>query len=87
MQATGLAFVPIFAILFVCLAVSLTIIASIVLIVRGVHRHRDDRRLNQDEEIQFRQMMAVLDKMEQRIANLETILMRQDPSRDEKTAS
>lgn len=68
-------------------AVPLAFIAAIVFIVRGVQRRRDDVRLSQDEEIQFRRMMDALGKMETRIANLETILMRQESRPDEKTPS
>lgn len=81
------AFFPFLCIGLMILAIPLSIIAAIVLIVRGAQRRRDDQRLSQDEEIQFRQMMGALDKMEQRIANLETILMRQNPREDEKTTS
>lgn len=56
----------------------------VVLIARMVTQRRAEQRLSQDEEARFRQMWDSLGRMEDRIANLETILMSREKSKEQK---
>lgn len=50
-----------------------------------VSKWRGQRNLGQQEQSQLEEMYRALEKMEERIANLETILMqRGQPSKDDK---
>ncbi|MCX7019940.1 MAG: hypothetical protein NTY46_13315 [Candidatus Sumerlaeota bacterium] len=50
----------------------------VLMIVRMFLRRRDQQRLSRDEVAQLRNLCEVLQRMEDRIANLETILMHRD---------
>ncbi len=60
-----------------------------MIIPRGMRRrpakdgiHENPRALSQEEDEMLRQMWGQMQKMEERIMNLETILMHQTPTRE-----
>jgi phage shock protein B len=57
------------------LAVILIPVFLIFAVVRMLIKRRDSQMLSRDEQSQLRQLWDSLQKMEDRIANLETILM------------
>lgn len=52
------------------------VVVVLVTIIRALTGRREVSRRSQEDELQYRQLMALLQKMEERIANLETILMQ-----------
>jgi phage shock protein B len=60
----------------IVLTVIIAGVVVLVTIIRALTGRRDAQRYSQEEELQFRQLMATLQKMEDRVVNLETILMQ-----------
>lgn len=64
-----------FAFLFALVTVFVVLVVGAVLVIRAFLRRDEPRRLHEDEEMQLRRLMESLGRMEERIVNLETILL------------
>jgi phage shock protein B len=53
-------------------------VSIIVMIFRAFGRRREEFKLTREEEDRFQRMWASLEKMEERITNLETILLERE---------
>jgi phage shock protein B len=79
-MSSGMAFFP-FIFMLIPVAVIAMLVIGAVLIVRTIVNRRDVERLSDDEQQQFRRMMDALARMEERVANLETILNQREGER------
>ena len=58
--------------------------AIVYLIIRAFTRRRDEMKPTGEEEDRFQRMWESLEKMEERITNLETILLERDRTGSER---
>jgi phage shock protein B len=62
-------------IVLVCALPFLFVAILVSVVVRAIGRRSGEMKLSRDEEAQFQQLWGTAEKMEDRLANLETILM------------
>ena len=80
MMHTGLSFLALFMMALVGLAAVVGPCVLVFLILRALLSRRDSQQLTRDERMQLVKLGDILARMEDRVGNLETILMRADRS-------